>query len=470
MSENWDPPTPQSHTIEEQFILRVPLDVAKSIRKKLRNKDATAISFVMKNERYGIFYCGDKEYKLTLVDLPCYMESHKTIDKRIYYKSADVGQMLLVEDSGPPSKNAPFIMPSTWCLDSGITPPARHIRERKWWRLPKYSPVEIARVMEDVTCVCKKQDVQEHIELIQITQEDIDALSKLSETPKAGAETEHPASSSLTPSTTPTPRAALPAKSSLSQTKSFSPYTPSSSPAPAAQKAAAHQSSPSSMLIHKGGLRFSIKLNPSNADAAHASPLTANPVSSAEAAPPLPSSETQSPLPPERAQPPATPSPEPSPTSPSSESTTKSPTETLQEPLPTPVPKGDFSRPSAPPSLDAPHPAQIASPLTRSPPPPRPPSPPLIDASSDYPQPSNHAADVESSNEYQALLSSRQKLVTEVTNLEKRKEELIRRKSHESNRIMRKRTEDEIKKIQDSIENNNAQIQVLTSQMKKLLE
>lgn len=34
-----------------------------------------------------------KEYTVTLVDLPCVVESWKTLDRSIFYKSADVHQV-----------------------------------------------------------------------------------------------------------------------------------------------------------------------------------------------------------------------------------------------------------------------------------------------------------------------------------------------------------------------------------------
>lgn len=45
------------------------------------------------SERKGEMLYEGKKYPLTLVDLPCVIESHKTLDRRTFYKSADVHQV-----------------------------------------------------------------------------------------------------------------------------------------------------------------------------------------------------------------------------------------------------------------------------------------------------------------------------------------------------------------------------------------
>ena len=43
-----------------------------------------------------LFRIDGKSYPAKLVDLPCNVETLKTLDSTVYYKSADVGQMLVV--------------------------------------------------------------------------------------------------------------------------------------------------------------------------------------------------------------------------------------------------------------------------------------------------------------------------------------------------------------------------------------
>lgn len=73
---------------------------------------------------------------MTLVDLPTIIESQKTLDKKQFYKVADISQMMLVD---PASGSDPFI-PQTngrhetdpYNYPHGLTPPLKHVRQRRF--------------------------------------------------------------------------------------------------------------------------------------------------------------------------------------------------------------------------------------------------------------------------------------------------------------------------------------------------
>ena len=48
---------------------------------------------IFTDQRNAKFRVGRKKYDAYVVDLPCTVESHKTLDKTTYYKSADIGQV-----------------------------------------------------------------------------------------------------------------------------------------------------------------------------------------------------------------------------------------------------------------------------------------------------------------------------------------------------------------------------------------
>lgn len=58
------------------------------------------------NNFYGVIYCSlvdrftftmdGKTFPARLVDLPCVVETQKTLDRSTFFKSGDVGQMLIV--------------------------------------------------------------------------------------------------------------------------------------------------------------------------------------------------------------------------------------------------------------------------------------------------------------------------------------------------------------------------------------
>lgn len=88
---------------EDQFVLRLPPELSEQMRLALASKakrDAagaeTKFSVQFVTERHALFTVNDKRYPGTLYDMPTIVETHKTADKRTYYKSGDVHQVLIV--------------------------------------------------------------------------------------------------------------------------------------------------------------------------------------------------------------------------------------------------------------------------------------------------------------------------------------------------------------------------------------
>lgn len=66
---------------------------------------------------------------MRLADLPCVIETHKTVDRVGFFKTGDVGQMIIVGLSG--KKEQKLIAPNHK-LYSGITPPTADVARRVW--------------------------------------------------------------------------------------------------------------------------------------------------------------------------------------------------------------------------------------------------------------------------------------------------------------------------------------------------
>ncbi|MED6199740.1 hypothetical protein PIB30_078791 [Stylosanthes scabra] len=90
--------------MEEQFILRVPPNVAERIERLLNEgNDASSssedksldLSF-SEDSRSGTFVIGNEHFPASLLDLPCVVESYKTYDDNSLIKAADIGQPELV--------------------------------------------------------------------------------------------------------------------------------------------------------------------------------------------------------------------------------------------------------------------------------------------------------------------------------------------------------------------------------------
>lgn len=84
--------------LETQFILRMPEEPAIVLREAIQSgapnlKERLSIS--LENDlRKGMVRIDDRYLYAKVVDLPCIVESLKTIDKKSFYKTADVCQMV----------------------------------------------------------------------------------------------------------------------------------------------------------------------------------------------------------------------------------------------------------------------------------------------------------------------------------------------------------------------------------------
>ncbi|KAI9480765.1 MAG: TAFII55 protein conserved region-domain-containing protein [Benjaminiella poitrasii] len=141
--------------IEEQLIFRVPegelCDRLHELVKKREIPEDVKLNF--KDNRKGSFTFEGRKYDTLLVDLPTIIESQKTLDKKQFYKVADISQMILVD---PASGSEPFIPQINNRVDTdpysfphGLTPPLKHVRKRRFRKkLSKRAIEEVEREVE----------------------------------------------------------------------------------------------------------------------------------------------------------------------------------------------------------------------------------------------------------------------------------------------------------------------------------
>ncbi|XP_044283236.1 transcription initiation factor TFIID subunit 7-like isoform X4 [Varanus komodoensis] len=101
MSKNKDD---APYELESQFILRLPPEYASTVRRAVQSgsvnlKDRLTIE-LHSDGRHGIVRVDRVPLAAKLVDLPCIIESLKTIDKKTFYKTADICQMLVCTVGG----------------------------------------------------------------------------------------------------------------------------------------------------------------------------------------------------------------------------------------------------------------------------------------------------------------------------------------------------------------------------------
>ncbi|KAI0748104.1 TAFII55 protein conserved region-domain-containing protein [Daedaleopsis nitida] len=122
---------------EEQFILRMPEgEDCDRLRKMVQTREISEdVWFKFKDSRRAVFHIGNNTYSSKLVDLPCIIESHKTLDNKQMFKVADICQMLVVEDkiSGEDAlSNRGNFNIDEFIWPHGITPPLKHVRKRRF--------------------------------------------------------------------------------------------------------------------------------------------------------------------------------------------------------------------------------------------------------------------------------------------------------------------------------------------------
>lgn len=152
-------------SIEEQFILRmIPGEDCEYLRQAINERRFDRGEFAFKpltrEGRRAILKIRDKQYAAALVDLPCIVEGMKSWDRRGWYKSADICQMLLV--LGPVVSEAEAIgypLPSeveapddrTLQYPHGLTPPLRWVRRRRFRdRISTRTIEQVEKAVEDL--------------------------------------------------------------------------------------------------------------------------------------------------------------------------------------------------------------------------------------------------------------------------------------------------------------------------------
>ncbi|ODV58475.1 uncharacterized protein ASCRUDRAFT_10286 [Ascoidea rubescens DSM 1968] len=92
-----DPEKEDNPPFEDGIILRLMDDPELDyVRQCVETSDFKNITIKWKDRRKAIIIINDSYYMAKLLDLPCIIESHKTTDKKNFYKTIDICQMLYV--------------------------------------------------------------------------------------------------------------------------------------------------------------------------------------------------------------------------------------------------------------------------------------------------------------------------------------------------------------------------------------
>ncbi|XP_012368446.1 transcription initiation factor TFIID subunit 7-like [Octodon degus] len=141
------------YELENQFILRLPPEHASAVRTIIHSgsvtlKDKIKID-LSSDGRHAVVEVEDVSLPAKLVDLPCVVGSLKTFDKKSFYKTADISQMLVCSADGNihSSFEEPVVstylnatrieMERIYIWKHGITPPLKNVRKKRFRKTKK---------------------------------------------------------------------------------------------------------------------------------------------------------------------------------------------------------------------------------------------------------------------------------------------------------------------------------------------
>lgn len=158
--------------LESQIILRLPGQAAAALRAAVRSgvmnlKDRLTIQLEPDN-RHGTVRFDRWTLSARVVDLPSIIESHKTLDRKTFYKTADVAQLMICkEEDGTEEEEAKKAAAAEdeealrrkerkdakdkkYQYPHGITPSLKNVRKRRFRKVLKKKYVDFPEIEKEV--------------------------------------------------------------------------------------------------------------------------------------------------------------------------------------------------------------------------------------------------------------------------------------------------------------------------------
>lgn len=154
------PPVSDIFDLEQQFILRLPLDAATILHEDLSENSTVHLKDKLSIEmdpdmRHGRVRYGPDIFFAKLLDLPCIIEGLKTLDRKTFYKASDISQMLVCrteeewsqdENESPKKKDKE----KKYIWNHGLTPPLKNVRKRRFRKTLKKKYMDQPEVEKEV--------------------------------------------------------------------------------------------------------------------------------------------------------------------------------------------------------------------------------------------------------------------------------------------------------------------------------
>ncbi|KAH9387504.1 transcription initiation factor TFIID subunit 7 [Nematocida major] len=163
--------------MEDQFIIRPPESICEKVHADIKKGALHKISIRMTGPREGTLTYENKAYPGIIADLPCIIESHKTLDNRQFIKTADISKILIFSEDKARAEKASEEGPL-----SGITPPMRYVKRRRFRKRLTKVPI-IEEIEREVNGLMQrdKEAVKVDLQLVSKggseTEEDISSLA-----------------------------------------------------------------------------------------------------------------------------------------------------------------------------------------------------------------------------------------------------------------------------------------------------
>ena len=138
--------------IEEHLILRLSPNspMLSALKEQFKQNQTPDLKIKFKSDRACTITSGQFHHTATLVDLPCIIESSKTLDSKLFHKTGDICQMILVDEKNDLKD---YVYPH------GITPPMKFVRKRRFRkRISKRAIEDVEREIERLL----KADLEAH--------------------------------------------------------------------------------------------------------------------------------------------------------------------------------------------------------------------------------------------------------------------------------------------------------------------
>lgn len=190
------PPDGPPVELENQFIMKLPEEPASALRTAIKSgasnlKERLFIQLEpdkSSNTQYlrrGHVQFDGWTFTSRLVDLPTVLESHKTIDSKTFYKTADIAQMLMCkegegwsdDEEGSPvkKKKDPNKVDKKYLYPHGIGPPLKNCRKRRFRKTLKKKYVEAPEIEKEVKRLLRVDNDAVSVKWEVITEEELNA-------------------------------------------------------------------------------------------------------------------------------------------------------------------------------------------------------------------------------------------------------------------------------------------------------